>query len=115
MSSSTASHQNSQRLQQTSELPETFLSCYEIVNADAVRWGVRLYKVRRDSGEQTHADRSDAKQIVWSLRKKHKDLCRGYGFVVDVDEETIAVPADPWAGAATAVHVRGGLAGAQVL
>lgn len=94
MSSSTASHQNSQRPQQAFELPETFLSCYEIVNADALRWRVRLYKVRRDGGEQTHADRGEAKQVVWSLRKKHKELCRGYGFVVDVDEETIAVPAD---------------------
>jgi len=93
MSSSTALHQHSQRPQQASELPETFLSCYEIVNADALRWGVRLYKVRRDVGEQTHADRGDAKQAVWSLRKKHKDVCRGYGFVVDVGEETIAVPA----------------------
>ena len=36
--------------------------------------------------------RGDAKQVIWSLRKKHKDLCCGYGFVVDVDEETVAVP-----------------------
>lgn len=92
MSSTAPSHQNSQRPQQAPELPETFLSCFDIVNAEALRWGVRLYKVRRDGGDQTHADRGDAKQVVWSIRKKHKDLCRGYGFVVDVDEETIAVP-----------------------
>ena len=52
---------------------------------------MRLYKVRRHGG-QTHAELGDAKQTIWSLRKKHKDLCRGYGFVVDLDEETIAVP-----------------------
>lgn len=93
MTSTTAATQNLDKQQQASELPETFLSCYEIVNADALRWGVRLYKVRRDGDAQTHADRGDAKQAIWSLRKQHKDLCRGYGFVVDVDEETIAVPA----------------------
>lgn len=76
----------------TPELPEVFLACYEIVNPDALRWGVRLYRVRRDSGGQTHAERGDAKQVIWSLRKKHKDQCRGYGFVVDIDEETVAVP-----------------------
>jgi hypothetical protein len=92
MTDTAASTQNLQKPDQACEPPETFLSCYEIVNPDALRWGVRLYKVRRDGGGQTHADRGDAKQAIWSLRKKHKDLCRGYGFVVDVDEETVAVP-----------------------
>jgi hypothetical protein len=76
----------------TSELPETFLSCYEIVNQSALRWGVRLYKVRRDGGRQTHVERGDTGQVIWSLWEKHKQLCRGYGFVVDVDEDTVAVP-----------------------
>ena len=92
MNTTAASTQNLHKPQQASELPETFLSCYEIVNPEALRWGVRLYQVRRDDGGQTHAERGDAKQVIWSLRKKHKDLCRGYGFVVDLDEETIAVP-----------------------
>jgi len=92
MTISAASTQNLQKPEQASQLPETFLSCYDIVNSDALRWGVRLYKVRRDGGEQTHAEQGDAKQTIWSLRKKHKELCRGYGFVVDLDEETIAVP-----------------------
>ena len=92
MTATSASTQRLQEPQQASELPETFLSCYEIVNADALRWGVRLYKVRRDGGEQTHCERGDAKQIIWRLRKKNQSLCRGYGFVVDLDEETIAVP-----------------------
>src|SRR6202044_1583881 len=50
------------------ELPETFLSCYEIVNRDALRWGVRLYKVRRDGGRQAQAERGEAKQVIWTLR-----------------------------------------------
>ncbi|MGA2700940.1 MAG: hypothetical protein ABSH35_07565 [Isosphaeraceae bacterium] len=82
MTISAASTQNLQKPEQASQLPETFLSCYDIVNSDALRWGVRLYKVRRDGGEQTHAEQGDAKQTIWSLRKKHKELCRGYGFVV---------------------------------
>lgn len=88
-------------------LPETFLSCYEILNIDALRCGVRLYKVRRANGAQTHAERGDAKQVIWNLRTAHKDLCRGYGFVVDLDEETIAVPSD-WrlpSGARTKDHI----------
>ncbi len=84
----------SQERETSRELHDVFLSCYEIINSDALRWGVRLYKIRRDGGGQTHAERGDAKQIIWTLRKKHRDLCRGYGFVVDVDEETVAVPAD---------------------
>ena len=77
-------------------LPETFLSCYEIVNPEALRWGVRLYKVRkvRRAGRPAHGERGEAKQVIWTLRKKHKDLCRGYGFVIDLDEETVAVPSD---------------------
>lgn len=94
MSTIAAAEQILHNPKQTSELPESFLSCYEIVNSDALRWGVRLYKVRRNGGDQTHADRGEAKQVIWSLRKKHKDLCRGYGFVVDVDEDTVAVPSD---------------------
>jgi len=85
-----------QDLQSGSDRQVTFLSCYEILNPGALRWAVRLYKVRRDGGGQSHAERGDAKQVIWSLRKKHKDLCRGYGFVVDVDEETVAVPSG-WA------------------
>jgi hypothetical protein len=66
-------------------LPETSLCCYEIVNADPLRWGVRLYTVRRPGGEQSHANRGTAKQVIWAVRKKPRDLCQGYGFVVDVD------------------------------
>jgi hypothetical protein len=71
-------------------LPETFLSCYEIINRDALRWDVRLYKIRRGDG-QSQAERGEAKQVIWALRRKHKDLCNGYGFVVEIDEETVAV------------------------
>lgn len=73
-------------------LADVFLSCYEILNSDSFRWGVRLYKVRIESDRQSHAERGDAKQAIWSLKKKHPHACKGYGFVVDLDEETVAVP-----------------------
>lgn len=73
-------------------LPATFLSCYEIVNRQALRWDVRAYRLRHVRGERSHAQRGDAKQAIWALRKRHPALCRGYGFVVDVDEETVFVP-----------------------
>lgn len=94
MLTTTTTHPLSHNSRTVEVLPDTFLSCYEIVNRDALRWGVRLYKVRRVGGGQSHAERGEAKQAIWSLRKKYKDLCGGYGFVVDVDEETIAVPSN---------------------
>lgn len=76
-----------------SPLPGIFLNCYEILDADALRWDVRLYKVRRnDGGGRGHADRGDVKQAIWNLKRKNPGLCKGYGFVVDVDTETAAVP-----------------------
>ncbi len=76
-------------------MPETFLSCYEILDADALRWDVRLYKARRTDGAgQGHAGRGDVKQAIWGLKKKNSGLCKGYGFVIDVDAETAAVPAN---------------------
>lgn len=75
--------------------PDTFLTCFGIANPEVLTWPVRIYKVRRQDGtEQSHAQRGEAKQVIWSLRKQHKDQCRGYGFVVDIDEETVAVPSE---------------------
>ena len=75
------------------QLPDSFLNCYEITNPKSLEWPVRLYKVvRADGSGQSHGDRGEIKQAIWELRKKYSSLCRGYGFVVDVDEETVAIP-----------------------
>jgi hypothetical protein len=74
-----------------SDLPDTFLSCYEIMNKDALRWNVREYKVRL-AHRTRDVEHGEAKQVVWALRKKHSGACRGYGFVIEVDEATVAVP-----------------------
>src|SRR5262245_17541502 len=92
MQRSTINRQSSRTLSKSPELPDIFLPCYEIVNKDDLRWNVRSYKVLNINGRQSHADRGDAKQVIWSLRKQHSSLCRGYGFVVDVDAETVIVP-----------------------
>jgi hypothetical protein len=75
------------------QLPDSFLLCYEILNPASLVWPVRLYKVvRADGSGQSHSDRGEIKQAIWELRKQYAHLCREYGFVVDVDEETVAVP-----------------------
>lgn len=78
----------------SASLPDTFLSCYEVANPADLRWGVRLYKVRRAGVQPSHAERGEAKQVIWAVFKKHKHMCKGYGFVIDVDEETVAVSSD---------------------
>jgi hypothetical protein len=75
------------------QLPGSFLNCYEVTNPASLVWSVRLYKVVRAGGSgQSHGDRGEIKQAIWDLRKQHVSLCRGLEFVVDVDEETVAVP-----------------------
>jgi hypothetical protein len=75
------------------QLPGSFLSCYEILTPESLTWPVRLYKVIRAGGAgQSHSDRGEIKQTIWDLRRKYSSLCREYGFVVDVDTDTIAVP-----------------------
>ena len=59
---------------------ETFLSCYEILDLDTLRWDVRLYKARRiDGAGQAHGDRADVKQAIWSLKKKNPGHAAGTG------------------------------------
>ena len=75
------------------QLPGSFLNCYEVMNPASLMWPVRLYKAVRAYGlRQSHDDRAEIKQAIWHLRKQHASLCRGLGFVVDVDEETVAIP-----------------------
>ncbi len=70
------------------------LNAFRIENAHRMRWDVSLYKiVPTGDGESQHADRGAIKNAIWNLRKLHRDRCRGYGSVVDVDEQTVAIPA----------------------
>lgn len=70
-----------------------FLNAYEIVNAAELKWSVSVYKVvRLDGYASGHENRGKNKDIIWGLKNIHKALCRGYGFVIDVDETTVAIP-----------------------
>jgi len=74
------------------QLPDSFLICYEITNPKSLAWPVRLYEVIRvDGSGQSHGDRGEIKQAIWELRKKYSSLCRGYGFVVDVAMPSLRV------------------------
>jgi hypothetical protein len=76
-------------------LPDEFLNAYLICNATDLRWPVRLYSVRPANGEAAaHEERGSAKNAIWRLRENNRAACRGFGFVVDVNAETVAIPAD---------------------
>ena len=80
-----------------SSLPAEFLNAYDILHADSLQWTVALYKVEHTgNGAQAHQKRGDIKQVLWKLRDRHKSSCRGHGFVVDINEDTVAIPSS-WA------------------
>ena len=81
-------------LSQLSPMPTAFLNCYAISPRSTLAWRVSTYVVTRVDGQaQTHQDRSPTKNALWTLRKQYPERCQGYGFVVDVNERLIAVPA----------------------
>ena len=50
------------------QLPQSFLSCYEITNPKSFAWSVRLYKiVKADGSCQSHGDRGETRQDHSSL------------------------------------------------
>ncbi len=78
----------------SNSLPAEFLNAYEILNATDLKWDVALYEVRPTSGRvPSHEKRGDIKQVLWKLLSKYKDHCRGYGFILDVEKTTVAIPA----------------------
>lgn len=70
-----------------------FLNAYSILNLKGLRWDVATYTVVQLNGDETeHEDRGKIKSVMWDLRRQYKELCRGYGFVIDVDPVTVAIP-----------------------
>ena len=73
--------------------PPLFLNCYAITDPSQLEWPVRTYRItRRDGQPQSHADRGAAKNVIWKLRKKYASRCKGFGFVIDLNAEIVAVP-----------------------
>lgn len=94
MSATPAIRQSINSFGRASALPANFLNCYEIKNISRLEWPVSIYIVKRaDQQQQAHEDRSEIKGVVFDLRLKHRDKCKGFGFCFDVDEESVVVPA----------------------
>ena len=71
-----------------------FLNAFLIDNIGSLQWDVRIYRVSRADGVPlNHASRGAIKQAFWTWRKEHHTFCKGYGFVIDIDEDSVVVPA----------------------
>lgn len=70
-----------------------FLDAYEIRNVKSLAWAVRTFTLDpTDGADMRHEKRGDIVSAMWELRRQHGDRCKGYGFIVDIDERTVAVP-----------------------
>jgi hypothetical protein len=75
-----------------STLPPVFLNAYEVTNATQLAWPVNIYTVELRGEFQNNDTRGRLKNILWDLRKKYKNRCPGYGFVLDIGPRQVAVP-----------------------
>lgn len=70
------------------------LNCFAVSDLSQLTWAVRTYEVeRKDKQPQPQEDRGKIKNIFWNLKRQYSSQCPGYGFIVDVNEKTIATPA----------------------
>lgn len=69
------------------------LNCYEITNTNDINWDVNCYSIQKKNGEKmNHLDRNNFKNIIFELKKHKESQCRGWGFIIDVNENTVVVP-----------------------
>ncbi len=95
MRGATAIAHETNTITRSSDLPEFFLNCYAISHPSRLAWSVRTYDVvRKDGQRQPHKDRGKIRDVIWKLRKQHASRCRGFGFVIDIGERIVAVPAN---------------------
>lgn len=74
-------------------LPADFISAYEILGTNNLSWPVAIYKLQRiDNSRSTHEDRGDLKSALWDLHREFKAQCHGYGFVIDISPNSVAIP-----------------------
>ncbi len=92
MSSKRRHRQQSRMGVRPSPVPGHRLGAYEILNAQELAWPANIYKVDfRDQAHQGHDSRGDLKGILFDLKRKAG--WTGYGFMVDLNEAEVAVPA----------------------
>lgn len=76
------------------EETKAFLDGYEILNVNKLEWPVRTYTVEpTDALEPRHEERGKIVSAMWQLKFQHPEVSRGYGFIVDIDQLSVAVPA----------------------
>ena len=70
-----------------------FLNAYNILDLENLSWNVAIYKMVQLNGDRSkNEDRGKIKSIMWDLRRQYAGQCPGYGFILDVDETTAAIP-----------------------
>jgi hypothetical protein len=74
-------------------LPATFLNAYQLINADELAWPVNVYAVDINGATaEAQEQRGYIKNLMWDLRKQHKNQCRGFGFIIDITPRLVVVP-----------------------
>ncbi len=71
----------------------TVLNAYEVENVADLSWPVAWYRVSSLTDPMSAVKRGVAKNTMWDLRKAFPGCCEGYGFIVEVEEGLVAVPA----------------------
>lgn len=66
------------------------LNAYRILYPERLVWSISTYKIIPINGDPSQADRGKIKNLAWELRSIYKDQCRGLGFIIDIDESTVA-------------------------
>lgn len=70
-----------------------FLNAYNILDLKDLSWDVATYTIVKLNAEKAkHEDRGKIKNTMWDLRSQYKKQCPGYGFIIDVDKVTVAIP-----------------------
>ena len=67
------------------EETKAFLDGYEILNVNELTWPVRTYIVEpTDELEPRHEERGKIVSAMWELKRQHREHCKGYGFIIDM-------------------------------
>ncbi len=68
------------------------LNVYRILRPEDLVWSVATYTIVPINEDPSHKNRGNIKDLGWELRSEYKSQCRGLGFIIDIDEETIVTP-----------------------
>jgi len=66
------------------------LNAFAIANGEQLRWKANIYRFKPLRGKPEEP-RKAIREAAWAARKAHGSLCSGYSFVVEIDDERVAV------------------------